>query len=73
MISELTSWDRNILSDVAGDSIRMFIGHIPDIMRIADTLCYSDLVKAWGDIVEKGILELLKRCDMDEDATRRGL
>ena len=73
MITHITGQDRNILSDAAGDSMRMFIGHSPDIKRIADTLCYGDLVKAWGDIIEKGILELLKICDMDEDATRRGL
>ena len=47
-----------------------FIGHSPDIKRIADRLCYGDLSQAWGDIIEKGILELIKICEMDEAADR---
>lgn len=72
-ISMITGSDRKILSEVAADSMTQFIGHIGDIRRIADTLCYGDLSQAWGDIIEKGILELIKICEMDEDATRRGL
>ena len=72
-IGMINGSDRKVLSEVAGDSMMMFIGHINDIRRIADTLCYGDLSQAWGDIIEKGILELQKICEMDEDATRRGL
>ena len=70
MITQLTGEDRNILTNVAGDSVHLFIGHSIDIKRIADRLCYGDLSQAWGDIIEKGILELIKICEMDEAADR---
>lgn len=70
MITQLTGEDRKILSEVAADSMIQFIGHSPDIKKIADRLCYGDLSQAWGDIIEKGILELLKICEMDEAAER---
>ena len=73
MISQLTSWDANQIAETAHDSMKLFIGHYADIRRIADTLCGGSLSEAFGDIIEKGILELLTICDMDEDATRRGL
>lgn len=70
MITQITGEDRKILSEVAADSMIQFIGHSPDIKRIADRLCYGDLSQAWGDIIEKGILELIKICEMDEAADR---
>ena len=73
MITQITGEDKKILSEVAADSMTQFIAHSPDIKRIADTLCYGNMSQAWGDIIEKGILELIKICEMDEDATRRGL
>lgn len=69
-IRQLTGWDMNELSEAAYDSMRMFIGHYADIRRIADTLCSGSIYQAWGDIIEKGILELIKICEMDEAAER---
>ena len=70
-IGQLTGWDRNQLSEAAHDSMQMFISHYADIRRIADTLCDGSLYRAWGDIIEKGILELTQLCDMDEQICRR--
>ena len=36
MITQITGEDRKILSEVAADSMIQFIGHSPDIKRIAD-------------------------------------
>ena len=71
MISQLTSWDTNQIAETAHDSMKLFIGHYADIRRIADTLCGGSLSEAFGDIIEKGILELIKICEMDE-AVERG-
>jgi hypothetical protein len=70
MISQITGEDRKILSEVAADSMIQFIGHSVDIKRIADRLCYGSMSQAWGDIIEKGILELQKICQMDEEMDR---
>ena len=67
MITQITGEDRKILSEVAADSMIQFIGHSPDIKMIADRLCYGNMSQAWGDIIEKGIRELLMICEMDED------
>ena len=73
MISQLTSWETNQIAETAHDSMKLFIGHYADIRRIADTLCGGSLSSAFGDIIEKGILELLTICNMDEDACKEGL
>ena len=70
MITQITGEDRKTLSEIAADSMIQFIGHSPDIKRIADRLCYGSMPQAWGDIIEKGILELIKICEMDEAADR---
>lgn len=70
MITQITGQDRRILSDVAYDSMMLFIGHSPDIKRIADRLCCGNMSQAWGDIIEKGILELIKICEMDEEVCK---
>ena len=67
MITQITGEDKNILSNVAGESVWLFIGNSVAIKRIADRLCYGSMAQAWTDIIEKGILELTQLCDMDED------
>lgn len=71
MITQLTSWDTNQIAETAHDSMKLFIGHYADIRRIADTLCGGSLSEAFGDIIEKGILELLTICNMDEDICKQ--
>ena len=71
-LEQLNGWDRMTVSDVAADSMRMLIGHYPDIERIADRFCNGDVVEAWGDIIEKGILEYLTMCDMDDKVNAEG-
>jgi len=67
MISQIIGNDQKTLSEVSYDSMMFFIGNSPKIKRIADRLCYGDMVVAWRDIIEKGILELEKICEMDDD------
>ena len=71
MISKLTAWECNQIAETAHDSMKLFIGHYADIRRIADTLCGGSLSSAFGDIIEKGILELIKICEMDEEVCRQ--
>ena len=70
MITQIIGEDKSVLSNVTGISVYLFIDHSVDIKRIADRLCYGDMVQAWKDIIEKGILELQKICDMDEEMDR---
>lgn len=69
-IGQLTSWDTNQIAETAHDSMKLFIGHYADIRRIADTLCGGSLSNAFGDIIEKGILELTQLCDMDDEMSK---
>ena len=71
MITDITGIERRILSEVAYDSMMLFIGHSPDIKKIADRLCSGNMSEAWGDVIEKGIIELQKICQMDEDMEKR--
>ena len=71
-IEHLNRWDCILISDVASDSMRMFIGHYPDIERIADRFCDGHIFQAWSDIIEKGILELTQLCDMDDKVNAEG-
>lgn len=70
MITGITGNERRILSEVAYDSMMLFIGHSVDIKRIAERLCLDNMAQAWVDIIEKGINELLMICDMDEEVCR---
>ena len=65
MITQITGEDKNILSNVAGESVWLFIGNSVAIKRIAERFCYGSMMQAWHDIIEKGILELTQLCDMD--------
>lgn len=72
-ISKLTTADLNQLSYVAMDAV-VFVGrNISDIERIAATFCHYDIADAMKLCMENGMNSLLQTCDMDEDATRRGL
>jgi len=66
-IGQLTGWDSNQIAEAAHDSVKMFITHHNEIFRIAETLCNGSIYQAWADIIEKGILELEKICEMDDD------
>ena len=70
-IGQLTGYDRNELAEVSHDSMMMFIGHYADIRRIADTLCAGSIYQAWGDVIEKGVLEMITICEMDEEMTKK--
>jgi len=71
MITGITGNDQKTLSEVAHDSMMLFIGRSVEIKRIAKRLCYDDMAQAWIDIIEKGILELEKICEMDEDVCKQ--
>ena len=72
-IPKLTQTDKADLAFAAAAAVEFNIGHWYEIMNIASRLCNGDPGAAFKDIMEKGLQELGIICDMDEDATRRGL
>lgn len=66
-VTEITGKDKTLLSNIAGDSMWLFIGNSVAVKRIAERFCCGSMADAWTDIIEKGILELTQLCDMDDE------
>ena len=66
----LTGWDKLYLQYTVGISVRCLIEHYDEIEHIAKRLCSGDIGTAIEDIFDKGLLELQKICEMDEEVCR---
>ena len=71
-IELLSRWDCILISDIASESMRIFIDRFADIERIADRFCNGKMIEAWDDILEKGIIDILMMCDMDDKINSEG-
>lgn len=69
-IPRLTGWDKLDLADAASAGVQFMIDHYREIENIANRLCNDDPGTALRDILDKGLLELQKICEMDEEVCR---
>lgn len=69
-IPKLTGWDKLDLAHAAAAGVEFTIENWYDIMNIASRLCNGDPGAAFRDIMDKGLLEFGKICEMDEAAER---
>ena len=70
-ITKLTQTDKLDLCFAASAAVQFTIENWYSIMNIASRLCNGDPGAAFRDIMEKGVLELEKICEMDEDVCKQ--
>ena len=72
-IGKLTQKDKEDIQDAASVAIKFFIENHKELSEMADYLANGNISLIISDILHKGMLELGYICEIDKDATEKGL